>query len=117
MEYYNYKDAMKEDIIAWMEDTETTWEDRDELHDILWTEDSVTGNASGSYTCNAGQAQEYVLGDPDAEDYIRDMISEFCIEPETIAEHLFDWEYWDVSIRCWLLSQVLYDMDDEELHL
>ena len=32
----------------------------EKLYDELWIDDSVTGNASGSYTCNAYEAEEYI---------------------------------------------------------
>ena len=34
----------------------------DELYDELWVADSVTGNASGSYYCNAYKAEEALAG-------------------------------------------------------
>ena len=34
----------------------------DELYDELWTADSVTGNASGSYYCNAYRSSRRKLG-------------------------------------------------------
>lgn len=114
---YDYKEAMKDDIRAWMEETDQTFTDRDELNDKLWNDDSITGNASGSYYCNAYKAREAVFGDNNAEDYIREAIDDFGIDAKTIAEHFMNWEYWDVTIRCWLLYQVLDDMDDEELHI
>lgn len=114
---YDYREAIENDIREWIKESGETFSDRDEIYDELFTNDSVTGNASGSYTCNAYKAREYVLGDDNAEDYIRELISEYCLDSETIASHLFDWEYWDVSIRCYLLSSVLYDMDDEELNI
>lgn len=57
MEYY-YLSAIKEDVKNYIDDeiTISDFSDRDELesylNDELWTCDSVTGNASGSYTMN-----------------------------------------------------------------
>lgn len=59
---YNYIEAMKEDIKEYIKNevTLSDYSDRDELekhlNDTLWTEDSVTGNASGSYTFNTYKA-------------------------------------------------------------
>lgn len=118
---YDYIEAMKEDIRGRVsEDVRNNWvdwEDRDQLNDLLWNDDSVTGNASGSYYCNSYRAKEAILGDPHAEEYIQDLISEFGMDAKTIAKHFMDWEYWDVSIRCYLLGQVLGEMSDEELHI
>ena len=53
------------------------------------------------------------MGDPNAEDYIKDCISDFGIDANTVAEHIFDWEYWDVTIRCYLLGQAIGQALDE----
>lgn len=58
MERYDYFAAVNENNIV------VTSENRDEveqdLNDTLFTYDSVTGNASGSYTFNAWTAEEYL---------------------------------------------------------
>lgn len=112
-----YLEQMKSDILDYIrwEEIEVTEENRskveDDLNERLWVVDSVTGNASGSYTCNSHQAREYVL--EDGEQYIEEVIEDYCIPPAEIAKHLFDWEYWDVSIRCWLLGQAISEALDE----
>lgn len=64
---YNYNEAVKNDVLDYIrnEVNFSEFEDLEELeqslNDDLWTVDSVTGNASGSYTFNRYQAQEYVL--------------------------------------------------------
>ena len=108
---YDYRQAIEDDIREYLQDHEGR--SYDDLRDDLFTEDSVTGNASGSYWCNAYKAKECVLGDPNAEDYIRELISEYGMDAETIAEHFMDWEYWDVSIRCYLLDGILGEVLDE----
>jgi len=106
-----YLEQVTEDVKSYIREHEidVNEENRDEieerLNDELFTEDSVTGNGSGSYTFCSWQAKENVM--EDGEDYIRGMISDWGLEPETIAEHLFDWEYWDVSIRCYILSEAI----------
>ena len=70
-----------------------------EIEDKAFCNDSITGNASGSYTFNAYEARSNV---EDAEDVIQDLINDYCIDAKTIAEKIFNWEYWDVSIRCYL---------------
>ena len=76
------------------------------LNDELWTVDSVTGNASGSYTFNRVQAQIYVL---DGMDELEEAAREFDIDPATIGEKFLesDWEYFDVTIRCYLLGECI----------
>ena len=64
---YNYLEAVTEDVLEYInnEIDLTEWAgDRDgleqQLNDTLFTEDSVTGNASGSYTFSTYQAEEYL---------------------------------------------------------
>ena len=114
---YNYLDAMKEDVLTAIRENYTLsdYENREELEDRLnedlWIDDAVTGNASGSYTFNAARAAEYVQ--EDGEDYVKELIDEFGLDAETVANHLFDYEYWDVSIRCYLLGQAIAAALDE----
>lgn len=118
---YSYLDAMKSDIKDYIDENrdEYDWSDYDsvyeQLNDDLWVEDSVTGNGSGSYTFDRAEARSNVQDDPEAMDYIRELISEFD-EGETALEKFLDedWEWFDVSIRCYLLGQVLSEVLDEE---
>lgn len=123
--YYNYLAAMKDDIREYIDDNGLADEYsgrlnelEEKLQDELWTVDSVTGNGSGSYTFNSCKAKEYIDGDNNAEEYIRELIDEYCLDSKTVAEHLFDWEYWDVSIRCYMLytavSEVIEELKEEE---
>lgn len=118
---YNYREAMVADIIDAIHEEYTTeeitekMEDRDsfaeKLNDDLWIDDSVTGNASGSYTCNSNVAKGYVLDN--MEDCI-EALREFCCEPEEIAKHFLneDWEWFDVTIRCYLLGECINEALD-----
>lgn len=118
---YNYLEAMVDDIKDYIDENINLdeFEDRQELeeklNDDLWTEDSVTGNGSGSYTFDRHKSYENVQGDPDAMDYIRDLVSEFGVDAETVAEKFLDedYEYWDVSIRCYLLGQAIGEALDQ----
>lgn len=119
---YNYKEEMKKDIIAEIEDTYSKeqiaerMEDRDsfaeELNDDLWIADNVTGNGSGSYTFNRYTAKEYVT---DNMELCIEALREFCVEAETIAEKFLseDWEYFDVTIRCYLLGSMIEEALDQ----
>lgn len=119
---YDYMEAMKSDIMDYIRNDVNTSEfsSREELeehlNDDLWAVDSVTGNGSGSYTFNRSEAEEYVN---DNNDLLREALQEFCVEADTIAEKFLDadYEYFDVTIRCYLLGQViseaLDDMEDE----
>lgn len=56
MEKYDYKENIKNDIKSYIVDNDIDVNsddfDQNELYDNLFCEDSVTGNASGSYTFN-----------------------------------------------------------------
>lgn len=119
---YDYREAMKEDIKEYLKnDAELSSNDiiymddntRDSLYDDLFVNDSVTGNASGSYTFNSFKAGEYVK---DNIDLCRESLQEFCVDADTIAEKFLEeeWEYFDVTIRCYLLGECL-DTAIEEL--
>ena len=115
---YNYLEAMVDDIKEYIDyDVDLTQysdldEFRDALNDDLWVNDGVTGNASGSYTFDSRKAKEYVN---DNEELLGKMIQEFDIDAKTVGEKFIegDWEYFDVSIRCYLLGQAIEQALDE----
>jgi len=113
---YSYTEAMYADIKEYIEENDievTADTDKDDLteqlYDDLWIVDSVTGNGSGSYTFDRAKAREYVLADPDA---LREALTEFCVPADEIAEKFLaeDWEYFDVTIRCYYLGMVIDDV-------
>ena len=115
---YNYMNAMTEDIRNYITENinrEDYTEDRDGLeeylNDTLWTEDSVTGNASGSYTFNRETAKEYIL---DNTDLLKEAYTEFG-QKENISDVICDedWESADVTIRCYLLGQAIAEVLDD----
>lgn len=120
---YNYINAMVEDVKEAIKDyPDITLEEvqysRDEaqekLYDDLWINDSVTGNGSGSYTFNSYQAKEYIM---DNMELCKEALEEFCVDPQTIADKFLceDFEYFDVTIRCYLLGQAIDKALDELL--
>ena len=113
MERYDYQQAVKDDIKQYIEDhdvkvTTSNREDLEQsLYDDMFISDSVTGNASGSYTFNAWQAEENVC-------HNLDLLGEACEEFGSTADLLKDGaEACDVTIRCYLLGQLLGDVLDE----
>lgn len=116
---YDYREAMTEDVKEWIKENIdlTEWtEDREgleqQLNDDLLTADSVTGNGSGSYTFNRVQASLYVL---DNMDLLQKAINEFAIDPATVGDKFIseEWEWFDVTIRCYFLGSVISDVLDE----
>lgn len=120
---YNYLESMKEDIKNYIEENKENesynWDNLEEvkelLYDDLWIDDSVTGNASGSYYCNSYKARESLAGN---EDLLVEALEEFGNDAESYKRSLTDPEFADVSIRCYLLSQaideVLKEMTEEK---
>ena len=114
MEKYNYMEAITEDIRDYINENidMSTVEDLDELEEQLreelWTEDSITGNGSGSYTFNARKAREYVLNNIDL---LREVCEELGTDAAIIGEKFLngEWEYMDVTIRCYLLPRAISD--------
>lgn len=114
MEQYNYREAVKNDIIDYINDhdVKVTTSNRDEvyeeLYDDMFVSDSVTGNASGSYTFNTWQAEENLCHNLDL---LGEALSEFGCEPDYMAKN--GAEACDVTIRCYLLSEMLNEALDE----
>lgn len=106
MEQYNYMEAIKADIRDYLESEGLTLtEDNfDEVHDTLWIEDSVTGNASGSYTFSTWEAEENLC-------HNRDLMEAVALEWGKPSRD--DPESWDVAIRCYLLADALRELLDE----
>ena len=119
---YDYREALREDVKAWLadnfeylEDSVDDTTDREAvaefLNDELWAEDSVTGNASGSYTFCRATAKEYVQ---DNMELAVEACREFdCINKFADAVAGEDWEYLDVTIRCYLLGEIVAEVVDE----
>lgn len=116
MEKYNYREEVKNDILTYIEDNgiEVTEDNREEvseqLRDDLWVEDSVTGNASGSYTCNAWEAEENLCHNLDL---LGEALEEFGCSSVYLAEK--GAEACDVTIRCYLLPECIEAAIDEIL--
>ncbi len=110
---YDYTQKVMEDVLEYIRDNEPEKEypDRDSLEEALntdlWDEDSVTGNGSGSYTFSREKAKLCVHGNAEL---IRDMAAEFSIEASEIGERFMseDWEWFDVSLRCYVLFRAIY---------
>ncbi len=130
-EYYDYRAAVAEDVRQYVEDegglpgflfnhdgynlpqdarAALMEENRpaleNALYDAMFISDAVTGNASGSYWCNAYNASRALCGNLDL---LRDALAEFAVEGETIKKYLYSPEAADVTIRCYLLPGAISD--------
>ena len=115
MEKYNYRESVLEDVREYIskhytrESLKELADDLDELENKLDEKmrmaDSVTGNRSGSYTCNSWQAEEYLC-------HNLDLIQEVsCIEGEL---DLTSPESIDVAIRCYYLRECISEILNED---
>lgn len=117
---YDYLENIKADVLDYIkenyEEENFANLDYDELYDEMWIADSVTGNASGSYYCNTWKAEEALCHNMDL---LIDALEEFgylTIDGlnEVIRKIRSNGAEWaDVTIRCYLLGQVLQEVLDE----
>lgn len=104
---YDYREAVKDDVLEYInneinfEDFDTLEELEEHLNDELWTVDSVTGNASGSYTFSTYEAEENLAHNWDL---LAEALEEFGNEENPISKGA---EWCDVTIRCYLLCECI----------
>ena len=107
MEKYDYLSAVESDVREYIEnnvdfhDYSDLDEMEEDLNEKLFVEDSVTGNASGSYTFNAWQAEEYLCHNLDL---LAEASEEFGGNSDILSDGA---EACDVTIRCYLLGQAI----------
>ena len=112
---YNYLEAVTEDVREYiqneivLEDWRGKQEELEErLNDELWVCDSVTGNASGSYTFNRYRAEEYICHNW-AE--LAEALEEFgCADVNPFEKGA---EWCDVTLRCYYLGQAIAEALEE----
>lgn len=111
---YNYLEAVTNDAKAAILENMNNWSfsDREELEEVandnLWADDSVTGNASGSYIFSTWQAEENLCHNLDE---LENACDEFGQDiGEAVKQGA---EYCDVTIRCYLLGQAIGAALDE----
>ena len=114
MEKYNYLENVTADAKQAILENLNYWKfaDREELeeiaNDVLWVDDSVTGNESGSYTFSTWKAEENLCHNMDE---LEDACDEFGQDiGEAVKQGA---EYCDVTIRCYMLGQAISDALDE----
>ena len=105
MKKYNYYNHVY-DAVLWTVKNEydlNEYNTRDEaeeaLHNALWTDDSVTGNGSGSYTFSIWEAEENLCHNWDL---LKKAVSDNNINPIKVGP-----KYCDIIIRCYLLAGAL----------
>lgn len=120
--YFNYLEEVKNDVMEYIKNDYTNYDFTDieynrqeveeDLNDVLWTNDSVTGNGSGSYTFNSYEAMENVFADIDT---VQEALRYFCVDADTIADKFLneEFEWFDVTARCYVLGQAISEALDE----
>ena len=113
---YNYHIAVKDDIREYIKENygSVTEEMRDNVFDEVLGDDSVTGNASGSYTMNRAIAKEYIIENIDL---LRKAVDEYGFDKKDIGEQFLSeqWEYLDVLIRLYLVGEYFDNIFSEFL--
>lgn len=114
---YNYREHLKADVVDSLDmfvphSYDDVEEFRVHLDERLWVEDSVTGNGSGSYTFSREDAKANVLANLDL---LHEAMEDFEITDEEVGKRFMadDWEWFDVIIRCSLLSGVCEEVAEE----
>lgn len=115
MTNYNYLEAVTSDVLDYIKEEINLdeWKGNREgleekLNDELWTVDSVTGNASGSYTFNTWEAEENLSHNWDL---LAEALDEFGQDGTDVLRQ--GAEAMDVTIRCYLLGQAIAEALDE----
>lgn len=115
MTNYNYLEAVTYDVLDYIKEEINLdeWKGNREgleekLNDELWTVDSVTGNASGSYTFNTWEAEENLAHNWDL---LAEALDEFGQDGTDVLRQ--GAEAMDVTIRCYLLGQAIAEALDE----
>jgi len=119
---YNYREEETRDIVEYItseykreqfEEKTKTAEDRElfeqELNDILWTEDNVTGNGSGSYWFSTYKSALCMASN-------LDLFVEACEKWGEINPDKLTPEAIDVTIRCYLLGECITAAIDDILN-
>ena len=112
---HDYREAVKEDVLEYInneinfEDFDTLEDLEEHLNEVLFTEDSVTGNASGSYTFSTYEAEENIC-------HNLDLLGEALEEFGSGADYLITngAEAADVTIRCYLLGECIAALEEIE---
>lgn len=118
MSNYNYLEAVTDDVREYIKNEIdlAEWKGHkddleQQLNDDLWINDSVTGNASGSYFCNTYKAEECLCHNLDL---LAEAVEEFGGNMDILKDGA---EACDVTIRCYLLAQaiaaVLEELEEE----
>lgn len=110
---YDYLESMISDISEYLADAKRTITDDnfEEIYDELFMSDTITGNASGSYSFDRAASRAMVIENIDI---LKDAALEFYITADIISNWFLEgkWEAMDVAIRCYLLREALTELQN-----
>lgn len=109
MNLHDYRNQVEDDVLDFAKDCKGYCDSIDKFRDEAFLSDQVTGNASGSYTFNAYQAEEnisHLLFD----DELLEMFQEYGYDHIPVEKGA---EFIDVSIRCFLVDEIINKNIDE----
>lgn len=115
---YDYHKVLKKDIRNFIRDYEYDISGNKEdvmndLTDVLWAEDSVTGNGLMGYIENEvllsnDKAKMYVL---DNIEIMLEAVQEFGCKEKVVPKMMAgDWRWFDITIRCYLLNTCIAEV-------
>jgi len=105
-----YKAEVLSDAEDFIDENIDEYDSFSDMYEMLEDDDSVTGNASGSYTFNRETARRSVISVIDSTEFI-DMLHVFDIDITNFIKNS-DWEGLDVLFRCYLLSNMEDELND-----
>ena len=121
---YNYEVEVKKDLENYIDENYDFDSDfdgmdiediYDKIYEDVWVADSVTGNASGSYTFCRYQAEENLLHNMDL--VYKACVQDFGYDASDIGKLYIEeqFETIDVMVRCYFVGTILWDVLNERL--
>ena len=117
MLFKDYINEVENDAAEWIDENRDYIDPHEDMVDALWTEDSVTGNGSGSYTFSTARAWDNIAGTGYSDCLLFD--EEFISELEGIGLSIGEMlargpESIDVTARCLALYRIDFEtiLDD-----
>lgn len=110
--YKNVREDVKQRLNEWLDFNKiNSYSDIDEVinavYDDFFNSDSITGNGSGSYTFNSWAAEENLCHNMDL---LKEALDELGGE---LNDYIDSAEACDVTIRCYVLGQVIYEVVED----
>lgn len=109
MTLHDYKEQIKNDILENAKYYKDSISDLEELSEQMWTDDSITGNGSGTYFDSEDKARE-AIGPLIWSNDLLDIFKEYGYDRVPMEKGA---RFIDTSIRCFLLNECIYELEPE----